>query len=273
MEPATSSELRPVTPVSILAAGLRSLLDDLGSGERWSDRHHAELAALSELASGFDPYLEAMTTPASPDLDDLARRTVEADWGGGGSGPGLEAEMLSGHVEGRFLRFLVAATGARRVLEIGMFTGYSALAMAEALPDDGVVVACELDADVARFAQDRFDRSTHGDRIEVRVGPAIETLTELDDRGESFDLVFVDADKAGYVGYLDAVLDGRLLAPGGIVCVDNTLLQGRPWLDGRRSENGDAIARFNRHVADDGRVEQVVLPVRDGLTLIRRVDD
>ena len=138
--------------------------------------------------------------------------------------------MLSGHVEGVALQFLVRLMGARRVLEIGMFTGYSALAMAEALPADGQVVACELDAEVAAFARRCFDESVDGGKIDVKVGPALATLDALAAAGETFDLVFVDADKGGYVDYVRAVLDTGLLAPAALICVDNTLMQGEPWV-------------------------------------------
>ena len=217
----------------------------------------APVAILAEIASGLDPYVERCTTPESPALAALARRTQEADWGG----TGVEAEMLSGHVEGQLLKTLVAFGRVRRVLEIGMFTGYAALAMAEALPEDGVVVACEVDADVAAFAAEQLPFN-----VDVRVGPAAETLVSLD---EPFDLIFLDADKAGYLGYFQAVLERGLLAPHGLLCVDNTLMQGEPWRSAPPSENGAAIAAFNDAVAADPRVEQVLLPVRDGLTLIR----
>jgi caffeoyl-CoA O-methyltransferase len=170
------------------------------------------------------------------------------------------------------LKMLVHATRARRVLEIGMFTGYSALAMAEALPANGRVVACEVDADVAEFALGRFRDAACGERIDVRVGPAADTLTELAAAGEEFDLVFIDADKAGYLGYVSAVLDDELVAAHGLICVDNTLMQGQPWTAVEPSANAVAIAAFNEAVTDDPRVEQVIIPLRDGLTLIRRVD-
>jgi caffeoyl-CoA O-methyltransferase len=178
--------------------------------------------------------------------------------------------MLSGHVEGRLLRMLVHVTRARRVLDIGMFTGYSALAMAEALPADGSVVACEIDPDVAAFAEERFAASADGHKIDVRVGPAERTLAELA-ADAPFDLVFLDADKAGYVAYFTALLDTGLLAPHGLLCVDNTLMQGQPYLPGSPTANGKAVAEFNDVVAADPRVEQVLLPLRDGLTLIRQV--
>jgi caffeoyl-CoA O-methyltransferase len=252
---------RPVTPVTIAAARLERL------AERLDGADGAEAREIAALVGGIDPYLVSCTTPESPALAELAARTRSRDWG---PGP-LEQEMLSGHVEGRMLAFLVHATGARRVLEIGMFTGYSALAMAEALRPDGTVVACEVDPDAAAVARESFAGSPAGDRIDVRVGPAGSTLDSLASAGRAFDLVFVDADKAGYAGYLEQLLSGGLLAPGALVCVDNTLMQGEPWTEGEPSANGAAIAAFNRTVAEDPRVEQVVLPVRDGLTLIRQV--
>jgi caffeoyl-CoA O-methyltransferase len=273
-----STSLRPVTPVGILAARLdRAVrlaegLEAAGPDQRDHPPTRdavtelvSELRGARTLAAGLEPYTAVCTTPESPALAAVAASTQAHAWGAGA----LEAEMLSGHVEGQLLKFLVAMTRARRVLEIGMFTGYSALAIAEALAADGRVVACELDAEVAAFAQPGFDASPDGAKIEVRVGPAEQTLADLADANDSFDLVFVDADKAGYLGYVQTVLDHGLLAPGGTICVDNTLLQGEPWRESGPSANGAAIAAFNAEVAADPRVEQVLVPLRDGITLIR----
>jgi caffeoyl-CoA O-methyltransferase len=266
---------RPVTPVTILAdklGDLVALLDDDRVDGRDAAVRHA-LRDAYDLAVGMDPYLERLTTPASPGLRSLAAATAAHDWRlhPGGSAP-LEQEMLSGHVEGQLLKMLVHATRAQHVLEIGMFTGYSALAMAEALPANGRVVACEVDADVAEFARCRFRDAACGDRIDIRVGPAADTLAALAAAAQEFDLVFIDADKAGYLGYVSAVLDDGLLAPHGLICVDNTLMQGQPWTAGEPSANAVAIAAFNEAIAADPRVEQVVIPLRDGVTVIRRID-
>lgn len=264
-----SAPARPVTPLGILAASLERVAAGL-DGVAVPDDVRDELDRARALAGGLDPYLERCTTPESPALARLAAATREHDWSARDApAVALEQEMLSGHVEGQALKMLVAATGARRVLEIGLFTGYSALAMAEALPEGGRLVACELDAEVAAGACRSFADSPAGARITVEVGPAARTLGALAAAGEQFDLVFVDADKAGYADYLATLLDDGLLAPGGLVCVDNTLLQGEPWI-GTAGENGKAIAAFNETVAADPRVEQVLLPLRDGLTLIRR---
>jgi caffeoyl-CoA O-methyltransferase len=263
---------RPVTPVTILAGQLDQLARQLEATGQVDEAIRSGLLAACELAGGLDPYCSQWSTPESPALRRLAERTQAEDWrqhGHDGTRAPLEQEMLSGHVEGQTLKMLVHATRARRVLEIGMFTGYSALAMAEALPAGGQLVACEIDPEVAAFARQCFQDSPGGDKITVRVGPALATLSELDSAGEVFDLVFIDADKAGYTDYVNALLDGGLLAPQALICVDNTLMQGQPWRPGEPTANGAAVAAFNQAVAAEPRVDQVIIPLRDGLTLIR----
>ncbi|MEG3841021.1 class I SAM-dependent methyltransferase [Microcoleus sp. herbarium14] len=267
---------RPVTPLGILATKLEHLTQQIEADDSVDANLKSQLRQASELASGLDPYINRCTTPESPALAALVERTQAENWSKRFSDSEtvqqLEQEMLSGHLEGQTLKFFVHLTRAKRVLEIGMFTGYSALAMAQALPDDGQVVACEVDAYVAEFAQQCFKESPDGHKISVKVAPALLTLKQLAaDKREVFDLVFIDADKAGYVDYLNLLLDTELLAPNALICVDNTLMQGQPYLSGEATPNGVAIAKFNQAVADDPRVEQVLLPVRDGLTLIRRV--
>jgi caffeoyl-CoA O-methyltransferase len=267
--------MRPVTPVGILAAKLERLVQKAETIDSIDSAFKAELQQAYALANGLDVYLDLCTTPESPALAALVKHTQAEDWSkrfsDGETVRQLEQEMLSGHVEGQTLKFLVHLTKAHRVLEIGMFTGYSALAMAEALPADGEVVACEVDAYVAEFAQRCFRESTAGHKISVRIAPALETMKQLAARGEVFDLVFIDADKAGYVDYLDLLLTTGLLAPHGLICADNTLMQGQPYLSETATPNGIAIAKFNQRLVDDPRVEQVLLPLRDGITLIRRV--
>ncbi|MDG4666187.1 class I SAM-dependent methyltransferase [Mycobacterium sp. 236(2023)] len=271
------SGARPVTPTTILAAELGALVDELGSIAGGVPADFADrLRRARDLAGGLDPYVGQCTTAESADLARLARRTSETDWANRAAPDGavfLEQEMLSGHVEGQALKFLIRLSRAQRVLEIGMFTGYSALAMAEALPEHGSLLACEVDAQAARFAQDAFASSAAGARITVAVGPAMETLRTLSQSfdGSPFDFVFIDADKAGYLDYVNFLLDGPLLTPTAVIVVDNTLMQGQPYTGHPRSTNGEAITAFNQAIADDPRVEQVLIPLRDGVTLIRRI--
>ena len=265
--------LRPVTPVGIISDMLCRLVGMAGKISDLDREFVSLLAEARELAAGLDGYVAACTTPESAALAALVADTALTDWGSlhadGKTRVPLEREMVSGHVEGQFLKMLIHATGAKRVLEVGLFTGYSALAMSEALPDDGLLVACELDPLAAGVARGAFDRSPHGGKIWIEVGDADATLKRLSTEADVFDLIFIDADKGGYQRYLDHALSG-LLAPNGLICVDNTLMQGEPYLSGEMTPNGAAIAQFNAAVAADPRVEQVLLPLRDGLTLIRR---
>ena len=199
-------------------------------------------------------YAVDNTTPLPPHLVELTRVTFEKM-----AGP----EMLVGPVEGMLLQTLVWATGARRVLEIGTFTGFSAQMMAAALPDDGVLVTCEIDPKAAELAREHLKRSPHGHKIDIRIGPALETLRSL---AAPFDFVFIDADKDNSISYYEEAL--RLLSPRGVIAVDNTLSGGRVLDPAAESEH--PMARFNRHVCEDPRVRHVLLPVRDGVTLVRR---
>ncbi len=267
---------RPVTPLGILAQELEAVVQAVNE-ETLPAQITEKLLKASRLASGLDPYLEECTTPESAALIALADKTAREQWNNrfdrGETVVALEQEMLSGHIEGQTLKMFIHMIKAKRVLEIGMFTGYSALAMAEALPADGKLIACEVDPYTAEFGKAAFRESPHGEKIQVEIGPAGETLDKLAASGESFEFVFIDADKAGYVDYFNTLLEKNLLAPSGFICVDNTLLQGQPYLQiAERTANGKAIAEFNRTIAEDKRVEQVLLPVRDGLTIIRRVE-
>jgi caffeoyl-CoA O-methyltransferase len=172
-------------------------------------------------------------------------------------------QMQVGRIEGALLKMLVRLTRSRLVLEIGMFTGYSALSMAEGLPDDGVLVTCDVDPNAAAMARRYFARSPHGKKIEVRMGPALDTIATL---APPLDLVFIDADKGNYARYYDAVLP--LVRPGGLVVADNALWSGSV-LD-PRDDDALAIAAFNDKVAADHRVEKVLLTVRDGMLLARK---
>lgn len=203
-------------------------------------------------------YAEAHTTP---DTELLARIAVETQHG-------MESpQMLSGPSVGRLLGILAHATGASRVLEIGTFTGYSALSIAPLLPAEGEIITCEFDPETARVAQASFDASKYGHMIDLRVAPALDTLTTLQG---SFDFVFIDADKREYSAYLEAVLP--MLAERVIIVVDNTLWSGRV-LDAAApdvSEDTAAIVAFNDSVAHNSQLDCVLLTVRDGVTLITR---
>jgi caffeoyl-CoA O-methyltransferase len=203
-----------------------------------------------------EAYIEAHTTPPEPHLAALAEETRAT----------LNApQMLTGTVEGRFLEALVWTARPQLVLELGTYSGYSALAMAAALPRGGRIVTCELSDEHADFAQRHIDASPYADRIELRRGPALDTVAALDG---PFDLVFIDADKPNYLNYYEAVVPK--LAERGLIAADNTLWSGNVAGEEDQSDAAVALRAFNDRVRDDDRVTGVMLSVRDGITLIRR---
>jgi predicted O-methyltransferase YrrM len=215
-----------------------------------------------DMANIVDPQVEQYAAehsePEPAALQALAEETRSAT-----RAPG----MMTGHLEGRFLAALVAMLQARRVLEIGTFTGYSALSMAETLADGGRIITCDISEEHVAIARRHIAASPYADRIEIRVGPALETIAALEG---PFDLVFIDADKPNYSAYLEAVLP--LLAPNGVIAADNVLwggdvVAGRGEAD---SENLAGIRAFNDKVRADDRLAAVMVPIRDGVSLIRQ---
>lgn len=209
------------------------------------------------IPKAIDDYCAAHTTPPAPLLAELEAWTrVQVK----------HPQMLTGHLEGVLLAWLVRLTGARRVLEIGTYTGYSALAMAAALPADGELITCDNDPKHAGIAQSYFDRSPHGGKIKLVLGPALDTLAAFPPH-TTFDFVFLDADKENYSNYYEAILPR--LQPNGLLVVDNVLWSGKVLAPRKKTDK--AIAALNEHVRADARVECLMLPVRDGVLLIRKV--
>ncbi len=178
----------------------------------------------------------------------------------------LNPRMLSGHLQGRVLAMFCQMIQPRRMLELGTYTGYSALCMAENLPEDGVLHTIECDDELESFILQNFASILHGKKIKLHIGPALKVIESLD---EVFDLVFIDADKREYMAYYEAVFPK--VRTGGFILADNT------WWDGKVLEEVNPndkqtieIMRFNDFIAADSRVEKVMLPLRDGLTVIRK---
>jgi caffeoyl-CoA O-methyltransferase len=202
-----------------------------------------------------DAYAEAHTSPPPDPLAEVVADTQERmPW----------PSMMSGLVEGRLFEALIAISGARRALEVGTFTGFGALTMAAALPDDGQVVTLEANEDTAAIARQHFERSEHGGKIELIVGDAREQLAKLDG---PFDFVYIDAWKGDYIHYYEAALS--LLSPRGVIVADN-VLWGGSVLDEAAGGEGRSVRAFNEHVQADERVHNVLLTVGDGLMLAWR---
>jgi caffeoyl-CoA O-methyltransferase len=198
-----------------------------------------------------DAYAEAHTTPSGELFERLAAETREKT---------TLPQMMVGEVDGRFLEFLVRLMRAQRVLELGTFTGYSSLSMARGLPEGGRVISCDVDEETTANARRYAEEAGLADRIEYRIGPALETIAQLDG---TFDLVFIDADKPNYRNYYEAVLPK--LSDNGLIVADNALRDGAVLEDG-----DEPMKEFNDHVRNDPRVECVLLTVRDGMLLVMK---
>jgi len=181
----------------------------------------------------------------------------------------INPRMLSGHYQGRVLAMFCHMIQPKTVLEIGTFTGYSAISMAEGMPEDGVLHTIDYDDELESFLNDVFAGSEYGHKIKLHIGDALSEMAKLND---TFDLVFIDADKEEYMAYYEAILPK--VRPGGYILVDNTLwdLKVLKPVD-PKDKDTIAIMKFNDFVTQDKRVEKVLLPIRDGLTLIRKMDD
>lgn len=204
------------------------------------------------------PEIEAYAEAHSWEESDVCRRLREETY------RTMELpQMVVGAWEGAFLKVMTRSTGARRVLEIGTFTGYSGLCFAESLPDDGEVVTCDIDPEATAMAKRFWAESPHGRKIQLKLGPALETLQEL---SGPFDVIFIDADKVNYVKYFYRAMD--LLSPKGVILIDNVLWGGEVIKSPPPDSNTAAIQELNRVVHAEPGVSAVLLPLRDGVLCV-----
>ncbi|XP_010880363.2 2,4-dienoyl-CoA reductase, mitochondrial [Esox lucius] len=263
------------TPIEVICDLLTKAKELADGNANIPEDLRVNLQKALDIACGLDSYLEKMSSQESAPLAELYKKTMEHDWDEvfkeNKTQFRLPKECITGLVEGQTLKMLVHMSKAKKILEIGMFTGYGALSMAEGLPKDGSLVACELEPYLKEFAQPIFDKSPHGQKIQVKTGSAMDSLKELAAAGEQFDMVFIDADKNNYINYYKFILDHNLLRLSGVLCVDNSLFKAKVYLKDTTDKNGLALQAFNEFVSNDPRVEQVIVPLRDGISIIRRV--
>ncbi len=211
------------------------------------------------------PELYAYVLEHNPPLDPVQRELVDithtrfAD----------DAVLQTAEEQGPLLSFLVRLIGARQIVEVGTFTGFSTLSMARALPEDGRIIACDVSEEWTAVGREAWAKAGVADRIDLRIAPALDTLRALPDDEPWIDLSFLDADKENYPLYWEELV--RRTRPGGLVVVDNTLLHGAVVTDSRGDGRAAAIRAFNDLVQADERVEAVLLTVADGVTLARKV--
>src|SRR5690348_16237745 len=218
------------------------------------------MGARSLLPDDIERYVGETVTKETPLQKRLRAETANLPMAG----------MQIGPDQGAFLALLVRLIGAKRTIEVGTFTGYSALSVAQALPADGKVIACDINEDWTSIARRYWKEAGLADRIELRLGPASETLKALleADGAGSFDFAFIDADKSGYDAYYELCL--RLIRQNGVIAIDNVLWSGAVVDAERRDSDTAALRALNLKVRDDARVDSVLLTVGDGLTLARK---
>ena len=204
-----------------------------------------------------DEYIEQHSEPQPEYLDNVVRETHLQM---------INPRMMSGHLQGRILKLLVEMTRARRIIELGTYSGYSALCMAEGLPTDGELHTIEIDDELEDFIREQLQSAPHGNKVHLHIGNAVDIIPQIEG---NFDLAFIDADKRLYQQYYDMLLPR--MNPGGIILADNTLWDGKVLIEQPAHNDYQTIAikAFNDFIATDPRVEKVILPLRDGLTLIR----
>lgn len=212
------------------------------------------------LSQALHEYVIAHSAKPDEILTDLAAETALRF--------GDDADMQIGSEQGTFMTLLARLIGARNAVEVGTFTGYSSICIARGLTGDGHLLCCDVNAEWTSVARKYWERAGLTDQIELRLGPAAQTLRDLP-AGTSFDLAFIDADKTGYVTYWDLIVP--MVRPGGVILVDNTLSRGRV-VDLRMQDDAvQGIRRFNGHARADARVELVLLSIGDGLTMARKL--
>jgi caffeoyl-CoA O-methyltransferase len=213
-----------------------------------------------QLSEALHEYVVAHSTQPDEILRDLAEETLRRF--------GPAADMQIGPEQGRFMTLLAELTGARNAVEVGTFTGYSSICVARGLAEGGKLLCCDVNEEWASVARRYWQRAGLTGTIELRLGPAGDTLAALP-AGTSFDFAFIDADKTGYVRYWDLIVP--MLRPGGVILVDNTLSHGRVVDLAEQDDDVQGIRRFNGHAVADARVDLVLLPIGDGLTLARKL--
>lgn len=245
------------------------------------------LRLAQKVLQGLDPYLDAHSTEGPKGLKALIEETDKHDYDTAYKNKQLSfpvsAKWSAGAYEGNFIAMIAKAIKAKRVLEVGMFTGTTTLAVADVLPKDGgKIVSLELDAYLRELANPYFEKAGVKERVDVRIGKAMDSIQQMiNGKEDPFDMIFIDADKGAYQQYYDVIMDNGLLRKGGVLLVDNVLYKASPFVPELQQatpeqlktsiqfENGKALAAFNKFVRQDDRVDVTILPVRDGVSWIQ----
>ena len=259
------------SPTLILAQRLKKIKQRLTNCKSIEEGDITEINSIIYMLERQDQYLDECTSFESSDLSKLNELTMQTDWNQifleKKSSVKLMTQMMSSKLSGQLLKMLVTISGAKKILELGLFSGYSALAMAEGLPEDGRLISCEIDPYAAAFARSYLDSTSHGKKVQIRLGPALKLLDNFMLEGESFDFVFIDAKKTEYKKYITKIIANKLITKQSILCIDNVFMKGACFSKFEKQTKGSGeVNQMNQLLASE-KFFTVMLPVRDGMTI------
>ncbi|GIR49609.1 MAG: hypothetical protein CM15mP58_17060 [Burkholderiaceae bacterium] len=263
--------LKTEAPTLILAQRLKKIKQRLTNCKSIEEEDITELDSIIYMMESQERYLDECTSLESSDLSKLNKLTMQTDWDQifleKKSKVRLMTQMMSSKLSGQLLKMLVTMSGAKKILELGLFSGYSALAMAEGLPRDGRLISCEIDPYAASFARSYLDGTSYGKKIQIRVGPALNLLDNFMLEGESFDFVFIDAKKTEYKKYITKIIANKLITKRSILCIDNVFMKGACFSKFEKQTKGSNEVKQMNQLLTSEKFFTVMLPVRDGMTI------
>ncbi|MDA9689759.1 class I SAM-dependent methyltransferase [Betaproteobacteria bacterium] len=265
--------MRTESPISILAQRLKKLKNSLTNSRSLMKDEISDLNSIINMMENLEKYVDACTSSESPHLSKLNQLTMQTDWdkvfSDQKSETRLMTQMMSSKVSGQLLKMLVSISKAKTVLELGLFSGYSALAMAEGLPEDGKLISCEIDPYSVDFARKYLDSTPLGHKIQTRLGSALNLLDDLASEGEVFDFVFIDARKTEYQRYVNKLLSNNLVTKNSILCIDNVFMKGACFSEDEKQTKGSIeVKKLNTQLSSE-KFFTVMLPLRDGMTIAK----
>ncbi len=266
-------QLRTESPIDILAQRLANIKQRLTKYKPIAGEILHEIDSVIDMMEGFERYADECTSLESQQLSNLNKITMQTDWNRifieKKSEVKLMTQMMSSKVSGQLLKMLVSISRSKEILELGLFSGYSALAMAEGLPEDGNLISCEIDPYAADFARQYLDTTSYGKKIQIRVGDALNLLDDFAFEGKSFDFIFIDAKKTEYKKYIDKIVDKQLIDQRSIICVDNVFMKGACFSNAEKQTKGsEAVKKMNQLLKSE-KFFTVMIPIRDGMTIAK----
>tara|TARA_B100000035_G_scaffold205359_1_gene175597 strand:- start:3641 stop:4462 length:822 start_codon:yes stop_codon:yes gene_type:complete len=259
------------SPNLILAQRLKKIKKKLTNCKSIEESDITEIDSIIYMIESQEQYLDECTSYESSDLSKLNKLTMQTDWNRifleKKSNVRLMTQMMSSKLSGQLLKMLVTISGAKKILELGLFSGYSALAMAEGLPDHGKLISCEIDPYAAAFARSYLDSTPYGKKVQIRLGPALNLLDNFMQEGESFDFIFIDAKKTEYKQYITKIIANKLITKQSILCIDNVFMKGACFSKFEKQTNGSNEVKQMNQLLTSEKFFTVMLPVRDGMTI------